>query len=591
MILENINKGVFDAPELKDRPLRRFFRLLSIDKKDLYRVYILAIASGLISLSLPLAIQAIIGQIMAAQISTSLYVLIGAVTIATFFSGAFQVMQFRIIEDIQRRIFTRTSFEFALKIPRFKVENIISDYPPEMINRFFETLNIEKGLPKIIIDLSISLVSVVFGLLLLCFYHPFFVFFAFLLVLFIYIVFTFTGDAGLRTKLLESTYKYKVVHWLQELGRSFITFKMVNDPNISIYNTDKIVSHYLDARQKHFNILVAQYIMVIVFRVLVISGLLIMGALLVVNQEINLGQFVAAEIIIFIVINALEKLIHTLESVYEVLAGMEKIAQVLSVSLENDGSIDFKNVDIDNGIKISIAHLTYSAFEKAPKALDNINLNIAAGERVCIVGKNGSGKSTLVHLLSSIYSNYEGSLMYNDVPAQNYNLASLRANIGCCFYPEDIFAGTIVENITMGNSAYFERMLQVSKSIGLEDFVRSLPAGYETVLYPENRKYPKSIVKKIILARNIVKLPKLLILDDLLAQIEHSTRYKIIDYLTDIRHQWTLVLISNDIHIARKCDRIVALDDGKIIADCNFEQSLTIPAVVELLNANSNDFR
>jgi ABC-type bacteriocin/lantibiotic exporter with double-glycine peptidase domain len=134
MILENINKGVFDAPELKDRPLRRFFRLLSIDKKDLYRVYILAIASGLISLSLPLAIQAIIGQIMAAQISTSLYVLIGAVTIATFFSGAFQVMQFRIIEDIQRRIFTRTSFEFALKIPRFKVENIISDYPPEMIN-------------------------------------------------------------------------------------------------------------------------------------------------------------------------------------------------------------------------------------------------------------------------------------------------------------------------------------------------------------------------------------------------------------------------------------------------------------------------
>jgi hypothetical protein len=126
-------------------------------------------------------------------------------------------------------------------------------------------------LPKIIIDLSISLVSVVFGLLLLCFYHPFFVFFAFLLVLFIYIVFTFTGDAGLRTKLLESTYKYKVVHWLQELGRSFITFKMVNDPNISIYNTDKIVSHYLDARQKHFNILVAQYIMVIVFRVLVIK--------------------------------------------------------------------------------------------------------------------------------------------------------------------------------------------------------------------------------------------------------------------------------------------------------------------------------
>lgn len=588
MISENLNKGVFDDPDLAGKPLRRFFRLLSLDRKDLYRVYILALASGLISLSLPLAIQAIISQIMAAQLSTSLFVLIGIVSIATFFSGAFQVMQFRIIEDIQRRIFTRTSFEFALKIPRFKIENILSDYPPEMANRFFDILTIEKGLPKIIIDLSISLISIVFGLLLLCFYHPFFVFFALLLVFFIYIIFQYTGDVGLRTKLLESSYKYKVAHWLQELGRSLITFKMANDPNISLFNTDKIVSNYLIARQKHFDVLVTQYIMVVLFKVLIITGLLITGALLVVNQEINLGQFVAAEIIIFIVINAVEKLIHTLESVYQVLAGLEKIAQVLSVSLEKDGNILLSDVEQPGGMSIQINSLTYATYEKGPYALEDITFNIQSGERVCIVGKNGSGKSTLVHLLSGVYGNYKGSLSFNNVPAQNFDLTSLRSEIGCCFYPEDIFSGTIEENITLGNKELFNEMIKASTSIGLDEFVRSLPDGYQTVLYPENRKYPKSIIKKIILTRNVVKRPRLLILDDLLAQIEHRHRYKIVDFLVDRIHPWTLVLISNDYHIARKCDRIIALENGKIIADSTVDTAFTIPPIKDLLNISSS---
>ena len=179
--LEN-NNGVFDDPQLKDKPVKRFLRLLNLDRKELTQVYIYAVFSALISLSLPLVIQAIISLIMAAQYSSSLFVLIGLVTLATFFSGVFQIMQLFIIEDIQRRIVTRTTFEFALKIPRFKLEYVMSDYPPELINRFFDILTVEKSLPKIIIDLSISIISITFGLLLLSAYHPFFVFFGLFLL-------------------------------------------------------------------------------------------------------------------------------------------------------------------------------------------------------------------------------------------------------------------------------------------------------------------------------------------------------------------------------------------------------------------------
>ncbi len=583
MNLNNINEGVFDNASFKDNPVKRFFKLLSLDKKDLTRVYIFALMSGGIALTLPLAIQGIISQIMAAQVATSLYVLIALVCLATVFSGIFQVMQLRILEDIQRRIFTRTSFEFAYKIPRFRIENFSSEYPPELINRFFDIISVEKNLPKIILDLSVSIVSIILGLVLLSFYHPFFVFFGFMLLGFLYVVFKYTGEKGFTTKMKESSHKYKLAGWLEELGRSIVTFKIANEPNVSLYKADKIIGNYLDVREKHFGVLLTQYGMVITFKVLIITGLLIMGAYLVIGQEINLGQFVAAEIIIFIVISAVEKLIYTLKSVYEVLVGMEKISQVLSLPVESEKGINFKDADTGLGLSLKTHNLNYYTYNSDVKALSNLNINITSGERVCVIGSNGSGKSTLVNLLSGIYCDYTGSLSFNDIPAQNYEVSSLRTKIGCCFYPEDIFAGTIAENIILGNDDLYQSMVHCLESLGLMEFVNSLPAGFDTIMYPENRRYPKSVIKKIILARNIIKQPRLLILDDLLMQIQQEERQKIIEYLVDKKHNWTLVLISNDINIASACDRIIELRNGEVVTDMKTEDALKVASVKEIL--------
>lgn len=583
MNLNNINEGVFDNESFKGNPVKRFFKLLSLDKKDLTRVYVFALMSGGIALTLPLAIQGIISQIMAAQVATSLYVLIALVCLATVFSGIFQVMQLRILEDIQRRIFTRTSFEFAYKIPRFRIENFSSEYPPELINRFFDIFLVEKNLPKIILDLSVSIISIMLGLVLLSFYHPFFVFFGFMLLGFLYIVFRYTGERGFTTKMKESSYKYKLAGWLEELGRSLVTFKIANEPNVSLYKADKIIGDYLDVREKHFGVLLTQYGMAITFKVLIITGLLIMGAYLVILQEINLGQFVAAEIIIFIVISAVERLIYTLRSVYEVLVGMEKISQVLSLPIESEIGINFKDVDTGLGISLKTQNLNYYTFNKSAKALSNLNLNITSGERVCVVGKNGSGKSTLVHLISGIYCDYTGSLSFNDIPAQNYEVSSLRSKIGCCFYPEDIFAGTITENIILGNNDLYQSMVHCLESLGLMEFINSLPAGFDTIMYPENRRYPKSVIKKIILARNIIKQPRLLILDDLLMQIQQEERQKLIEYLVDKKHNWTVILISNEINIASACDRIIELRNGEVVTDMKTEEALKVASVKEIL--------
>ncbi|MCI5081719.1 MAG: ABC transporter transmembrane domain-containing protein, partial [Saprospiraceae bacterium] len=207
-------------------PLRRFFRLLELDRKDIYYIYIYAIFSGIIALSLPLGIQAIIGLIAGGALSASIYVLIAIITVATALNGLLKVMQITLTEHIQRRIFVRSAFDFAYRIPRLRLDKIVSQHPPELVNRFFDTLTLQKGLPKILIDLSTAVLQIFFGLLLISFYHPFFISFGLFLIVLLGLIFVLTGQKGLRTSLKESKYKYEVAYWLEELARTMSTFKL-----------------------------------------------------------------------------------------------------------------------------------------------------------------------------------------------------------------------------------------------------------------------------------------------------------------------------------------------------------------------------
>ncbi|HKJ49553.1 MAG TPA: ABC transporter transmembrane domain-containing protein, partial [Christiangramia sp.] len=300
--------------EDKYTPWQRFVGLLKLEKKDFLQIFYYAIFSGLVSLSVPLGIQAIVNLLQGARISTSWVVLVILVTLGVAFVGILQLMQFRILENVQQKIFTRASFEFIYRFPKIKMEELKNFYPPELANRFFDVLTIQKGLSKVMLDFPAALTQVVFGLILLSLYHPFFIIYGILLVGLIYIVFKITAQKGLDTSIVESKYKYKIAHWIQEVARTLVSFKVSGRTNLAISKNDKMVSDYLDARESHFQILKLQFIQMIGFKVLVTAGLLIIGGILVLNQQINIGQFVAAEIIILLIIGSVEKMIMGLES-------------------------------------------------------------------------------------------------------------------------------------------------------------------------------------------------------------------------------------------------------------------------------------
>jgi ABC-type bacteriocin/lantibiotic exporter with double-glycine peptidase domain len=545
---------------------QRLIGLLTLEKKDVLQVFYYAIFAGLVNLSLPLGIQAIINLIQGAQVSTSWIVLVILVTLGVAFVGALQLMQIRIIENLQQKIFTRASFEFAYRFPKIKMDQLRNYYPPELANRFFDTLTVQKSLAKILVDFPAALLQIIFGLLLLSFYHPFFIIYGILLILLIYIVFKYTFQRGLETSLDESKNKYKVAHWIEEVARCIVSFKLSGKTSLAIDKNDSLVSAYLDARESHFKILVIQFVQMIGFKVLVSAGLLLIGGLLVLNQEMNIGQFVAAEIIILLVISSVEKLILGLETFYDLLTSLEKLGQVVDKELEPVGGE--KPFEEGSGFFVELKDISYKIPEREKKIIDGVNLKISPTCTILLKGPSGSGKSTLLRLIAAILEPDEGQIFINEVSLKGVDLNYYRSHLGKSLPEETPFEGTILENLTFGDkSISMEEVYWALEKTKLISFVKEQPQGLNTILYPEGKQIPFTVGKKLVLARSILRKPKLLLLKDPLDHFKSNEAKDVMDFLTDPENGWALVVVSENERWASRCGRVVYFEDGKILKE------------------------
>ncbi|GAB4417216.1 MAG: ATP-binding cassette domain-containing protein [Bacteroidia bacterium] len=559
-------------------------RLLGVERSTIGYIYLYAIFTGLINLSLPLGIQAILGLTLANEISSSWIVLVVAVTVGTALAGVLQIMQISLTEVLQQRIFARSSFEFAYRIPRLRLEPLMKYYPPELVNRFFDTMTIQKGLPKILIDFSTALLQIIFGLILLSFYHPFFVIFGIGLLLLLVLIIRLTGPKGLQTSLEESDYKYQVVFWLEEMARALSSFKLAGDTPMPLKKTDELVSQYLGARKKHFRVLVTQYANIIGFKTIITAVLLILGSVLLMQREINLGQFVASEIVIILIISSVEKLVLSAETIYDVFTAVEKIGKVTDMPLERHEGLEVPPFSTERGLSIKVKDLTFSYPGDTRPSLFHLSFEVNAGEKVCISGFNGSGKTLLLNVISGLYENYSGILAYNDIPAGNYDPIALRNSVGDCLSQKVLFRGTLIENITMDKEdVSMDDALWALERVGLMDFIQSLPKGLDTMILPDGPRFPESIVRKLILARCIAKRPLLLVVEDFFSILTRDERRRLIDFLVCDEIS-TLLIVSNDPDVAARCDKVFVMQQGTIVDSGTYETISQRPYAANLYN-------
>ena len=475
-------------------------------------------------------------------------------------------MQLRITENLQQKIFVRSSFEFAARLPRIRFEELYDSYPPELANRFFDTMTIQKGTSKLLIDFSAALLQILFGIILLSFYHPYFIMLGFLLLILLYLIFKYSYFIGLENSLKVSKYKYKVAGWLQEMARNNYSFRKERNYDFALQKNDKFASEYLNYRESLFNVLKRQFSHLIVFKIIITASLLTIGGYLVISQEMNIGQFVAAEIIILLVINSVEKIILGLETLYDVLTAVEKIGLVTDLTMEEDTNYEANKCF--HAITLTTENLSIQFPGAAKKILDNINIKIDQGERVFIEGKNGSGKTTLIRILSGLLQSSEGAFYINDDTFRKINLKQYRSQIGNIIHSETPFEGTILDNIIFNNPDCSDEDLKWAlDGVQLTPYIKSLPKGLETQIFPEGQQLSSSNAQKILLARSIINKPKVLFYEDPTDAMDEKVANEIIDFITSDINKWTIIVSSKNPYWKTKCNRFLTMEKGQIISD------------------------
>ena len=537
-------------------PLKRVQALIQNHKKEITSIYLFSILGGIVNLSLPLGVQTIIGLVMGATMVTSIYVLIFLVVLGVFLMGLFQINQMKIIESIQQKIFAQYAYTFADKIPRLDLKQMDKYFIPEKVNRFFDTLNIQKGFAKLLLDIPVASVQIVFGIILLSLYHPLFIILGVILLLLLGLILYYTSQKGIETSIEESNYKYGVAGFFGEIGRTIKTFKFSQGSDLNFIRTDENVSGYLGARTKHFHVLLFQYKSLLFFKVALTTLMLTLGSYLLINQQLNVGEFVAAEIVIMLVIGAVEKLITSLDSAYDVITGLEKLASVTDNPLESGGDLDL-NTRV--GLEIEMKNFSFE-FETGKPVLNSINLHINSGEKIQITGPAGSGKSILMRVLTGNYIDFKGTLLINKVPIKNYTLQSLRKHTGILLQNQEIFGGTVWENISLGNKEISPSLiLATANELGFADFLNHFPLGFDTEIEPLGKKTPQTIVRKILLLRALCGDKRLLLLENPWNGLEPAVANQIQNYLKN--QSATVIIATNEDALFGKK---IEINNGKV---------------------------
>ena len=537
-------------------------KYITKEKKDVAVIYIYAILSGLVQLSIPLGIQAIVGFVMGATMITSLYILIFFVVLGTFLAGFFRLKVMQITEKIQQKIFVEYALAFADKLPKINLTSTKKYYLPELVNRFFDTQNLQKGISKLLLEIPTALIQISFGILLLSFYHSWFLVFGVIVIGIVLVIFKFTMNSGISSSLEESDKKYEVASWLEDIAGAIKTFKINSNSESHLTGTDERVVSYLKHRTSHFKVLEFQYKTIIGFNVIITLVMLAIGTYLLVNQQLNIGAFIATEIVVITIMYAVERLIKSLESYYDVIASLVKLNKVTDLTEEQNGEMTFEQSS--GGIEVQMNDVSF-AFNDNKPILKNINFELKANTITVISGNFGAGKSTLLNVMAGFYEPSSGVLTFDKIPLKNIYKVEWRALTG--LYTQDmiIIKGTLMDNILLGRrDVNADDVVKLSEEIGVGNLPSLFSHGFDTYISETDTEVSYSGKKKITLLRALLGNNRLIMLEDPFYGMNEDFKTKMITYLQKIKAYTTIVIVSQAQEIVSVADQHLILENGMI---------------------------
>lgn len=543
--------------------LKRLKSLLDPEKKDLWVIIVYGICSGFFSLVIPVAVQTLVNTIAFGSLLQPILVLTFLVFLILGFSALIRGMQVYIMEVVQQRLFARTALLLSEKIPTFKIQVLEKNRGPELLNRFFDVLTVQKSTALIVIDGISILLQTLVGMVLLAFYHPILLAFDLVLVSLLFGLIFFLGKGAIQTSIIESKKKYQIAGWLQELARLPLVFKHPK-ANLTVTQvSDDYTCQYIESRRTHFKILMQQIVGALSLQVLASSFLLGVGGWLVVKRQLTLGQLVAAELVVTSVVTGVGKFGKYLESYYDLVAAADKLGYLLDLpSEEQNSSLTFEKNAFSNGAHLFLENIHFGYSENNP-VLNGINIKVDRGQKISILGKRGAGKTTFCDVLYGLRSPNEGIMEFNGFSLKDISLNSYRTGISYLKNVE-LFDGTILENLVVHNkSLELQKVYEVLEHLGIYKEIQKFSLGLNTPVLGGQAPLSSSQAKLVMLARSLLAQSELLIIDSFLDDLDDESKEKAIQ--TFYLFKQTTVLWTTGLSwVAQKAELLLTLENGKL---------------------------
>lgn len=538
-------------------PTTRLWGLILSEKYDVSLVVLYSIGVGILSLAIPVTAMAVVNTAAMATLLQQLIVLCVALFLSLGVAAVLHCVQNVVVEFLQQRIFVRVVADLAYRLPRIELKAYDRHHGPELVNRFFDVLTVQKATAILLLDGISVILHIAIGLLLLAFYHHLLLAFAIILLSGLLFIVFVLGRGALDTAIRESLTKYEVAGWLEEIARHPVAFKLHGGPRFAQDRADALAREYLLARQEHFWILLRQFMFTVALQVTASTALLGLGGFLVIQEQLTLGQLVAAEIVVTLVVASFTKLSKQLENYYDLLAAVDKLGHLLELPLERQTGEAHQART--KGASVRIHNVSFAYDTGRRPVLDGFELDIQPGERLAIVGPNGSGKSTLADLLFGTTTPTDGHITIDDADLRDVRLQSLREHVAIVKGIE-IFDGTILENIRMGRDEMsFAEVRRALTAVGLLEDVLDLPDGLNTRLGTGGTPLSLGQCERLMLARAIAGQPRLLILDEVLDDMDREVRSEVMPAIFGKEALWTLIVITHSKEVAQLCDRQVVI--------------------------------
>jgi putative ABC transport system ATP-binding protein len=403
--------------------------------------------------------------------------------------------------------------------------------------------------------IAIAITGVI-GMIVLGLYHPYLLGFDILLIGTVFFAIFVLGRGAVQTAIDESYKKYAVAAWLEQLALYPTTFKLGGGSQNALQTADDLTVQYLKARQAHFSVLFRQIAFTLAAQAFAAAGMLSIGGFLVINGQLTLGQLVAAELIVAVVVGSFAKLGKHMESYYDLLAACDKLGYLFELPVEEEYGLTPPRTN--RGAHLRFHHVQWSLPTEQTTGR-GLSLEVQPGERIVIAGPSVSGKSSLLDTLYGLRTTASGYIEYDGIDLRSLSPARLREQVVLLREPE-ILSGTITDNIQLGRSnvAYAD-VRRALEEVGLWNEIMHLPQGLETVVPHGGGTLSGSQRIRLMLARALAGRPRLLLIDSLLDQLSEPHLQRALEAMASSEQPCTVLLVSNRERLAEFCKRTLSL--------------------------------